>query len=166
MPRGATRTVSPKPYILEKLGMEMVEWVRKNKPLHLSEWYALEKELTADEIHLFAKKPEFKRYYEQAKALIGRSYLDGTVPSAIANRWQRVYFRDLRDEEDNCKKESAKLQLEVQKELMEHTSKLQSKQFENISEEHKECFERLMNNLEKMQLQSDFMIDKSKKSTA
>lgn len=160
MPRGKQRTVSPSPYILEKLGMEMVEWVRNNKPLHLSEWYALEKELTSDEVRLYAKKPEFKRYYEQAKALIGRSYLDGTVPSNVANRWQRVYFADLRHEEDESKRVTAELQLEMQKSAMEHHAKLQAQTIDNVSEESRDALDRMMNTLEG--LQRDFKIDNNK----
>jgi hypothetical protein len=157
MPRGQRRTVSPKPYILEKLGMQMVEWVKANMPLHLSEWYLLETDFTEEEFRLFVKKPEFKRYYDQARAIIGKQYLDGTVATPIALRWQRVYFRDLRDEEDQTNEIKAKVQLEVQKALMEHGAKLQSQAVDQVTEESKEALERLMEHIKS--LQSDLKID-------
>ena len=50
-------------------------------------------------IHLRA---EFVPYYERAIKMVGMKYLDKTsnVREGISQRWQRVYFKDLRKSED------------------------------------------------------------------
>jgi hypothetical protein len=62
-------------------------------------------------------KDEFYPYYELALRLVGIKYLDKTtnVREGISQRWQRVYFKDLKEQEDadkifesNLKKEEIK----------------------------------------------------------
>lgn len=86
------------------LGEEMVAYVKKNKKniLHLCEWYTIEKGFTYNEWKNFIQKAEFFPYYEQALKIVGLKYVDKTsnVRDGISQRWQRVYFPDLKEQED------------------------------------------------------------------
>jgi len=87
-----------------ELGKEMVQYVTKNKKtiLHLCEWYTIEKGFTYNEWKNFIQKAEFFPYYEQALKIIGLKYVDknSNVRDKISDRWQRIYFGDLREQED------------------------------------------------------------------
>jgi len=102
MPVGKPRTVSLPPDQMIELGKEMVAWVKEKDPLHLSEWYCIEKGYTDKEFDTMHVCQEFFPYYEQALKIIGRKYLDkgSNVRDSIAHRWQRLYFKDLRKLED------------------------------------------------------------------
>ncbi len=103
MPAGRPRTSTPPPEEMIKLGEEMLAWVKKNKPLHLSHWYSIEKFITDKVWENMQVAPEFSPYYEQALKIVGQQYLDKTskVRDSISQRWQRVYFKDLRKSEDS-----------------------------------------------------------------
>lgn len=87
-----------------ELGKEMVEYVTENKKtiLHLSQWYTIEKGFTYNEWKNFIKKEEFFPYYEKALKIVAMKYLDknSNIRDGISNRWQRLYFGDLREGED------------------------------------------------------------------
>lgn len=102
MVMGRPRTVSLPPDEMIALGKEMVEWVKINKPIHLSIWYTQEKDFTDEQWDTFRKCPYFFHYYTKALKLVGYSYLDkdSNVDVRLKDRWQRVYFKDLRDSED------------------------------------------------------------------
>lgn len=86
------------------MGEEMVDYVKANKKtiLHLSEWYTIEKGFTYNEWKNFIKMSEFVPYYEKALRIIGLKYVDknSNVRDGISQRWQRIYFGDLREQED------------------------------------------------------------------
>ncbi len=97
------RTTSFTPEEMIELGEEMIKWVKEHDPIHLSQWYTIEKGYTYNEWKQFITKPEFHPYYEKALKMVGMKYLDGEskkIKQGIAERWQRVYFKDLREEED------------------------------------------------------------------
>jgi hypothetical protein len=100
MAAGAPRTVSLPPEEMKKLGKEMIAWIEANNPFHLSEWYTIEKMFTYKQWKAMIQRPEFLPYYEKSLKMVGRRYLNGDVNSSIANRWQRVYFNDLKEQED------------------------------------------------------------------
>ncbi len=104
MPAGAPRTVSFSEEEMIALGKEMVEFVKKNKKtiLHLCEWYTIEKGFTYNQWKTFIRKEEFVPYYEQALKIVGIKYVDknSNVRDKISDRWQRIYFGDLREVED------------------------------------------------------------------
>ena len=104
MTGGRPRTTSFTQDEMIALGEEMVAFVKKNKKtiLHLSEWYTIEKGFIYREWKTFIQKEEFLPYYEQALKIIGLKYVDksSNVRDGISNRWQRVYFDDLRERED------------------------------------------------------------------
>ncbi len=99
---GRPRTVSSEPHEMIALGEEMVAWVKENKPIHLSMWYTQHKDFTDHQWDTFRKCPEFFHYYTKALKLVGYSYLDkdSSVDVRLKDRWQRVYFKDLRESED------------------------------------------------------------------
>jgi hypothetical protein len=104
MSAGTPRTVSLSENEMIELGKEMTNFIKKNKKtvLHLSEWYTIEKGFTYNEWKTFIQRAEFIPYYEQALKIVGLKYLDKTsnVRDSISQRWQRVYFGDVRESED------------------------------------------------------------------
>ena len=114
MPAGRPRSVTPPPEEMIKLGEEMLEWIKINKPLHLSEWYSGEMFITSKVWDTMQVAPEFFPYYEKALRMIGKQYLDKTskVRDSISHRWLRVYFKDLKKEEDETAKFNNLLKLE------------------------------------------------------
>lgn len=104
MAAGRPRTISFDEKHMIALGKEMVDYVKKNKKtiLHLCEWYTIEKGFTYNEWKTFIQKEEFIPYYEQALKTIGLKYVDknSNVRDGISQRWQRVYFCDLKEQED------------------------------------------------------------------
>lgn len=113
---GAPRTVTPEDDELIELGEEMIRWVVENNPLHINQWYTLEKHMIYNEFQTIIAKPVFKRYYEKALTLIGSNYLDknSNVRDCVVPRWQRHYFKDLKKEEDVDAKEKVKMAQEIQ----------------------------------------------------
>lgn len=103
---GRPRTVSFPPDDMVKLGEEMLEWI-VNHPdiLHLSQWYTIEKMFTYKQWKVMKDIPEFHPYYEKALKMVGIKYLDreSNVREGASQRWQRVYFGDLREEEEETK---------------------------------------------------------------
>ena len=125
MPAGRPRTSTPPPDEMIALGEEMIAWVIKNKPLHLSHWWSVEKFITSKVWETMMVAPEFFPYYEHALRIIGLQYLDKTsnVRDSISHRWQRVYFKDLKQEED---------------EQLKFESQLKIKEFNAVNEEDKQ----------------------------
>lgn len=115
---GRPRTVCPEPEELEALGIEMVEWFKAHPDaLHISEWYSVEKFIVDKVWNVMLQKPEFLTYYELSMKLVGKKYLDKTsnVREGASQRWQRVYFKDLRNQEDEDARFASKLKLEETK---------------------------------------------------
>jgi hypothetical protein len=108
---GRDRTVSFSEEEMIILGEEMVEWVKLHKPIHLSMWYTQHKDFTDKQWDTFRKCPEFFHYYTKALKLIGYSYLDkdSQVDVRLKDRWQRVYFKDLKESENEDAKFDADL---------------------------------------------------------
>lgn len=153
MPAGRPRTVSLQPEEMEKLGQEMIEWVKLNKPLHISRWYSFEKKYLYSEWETMIKRPEFIRYYERTMHLIGEQYLDknSNVREGASQRWQRVYFKDLKAEEDQTRRDKLQEEFEAKKKLLELEALVKSKQNEMVSEDIKEKFDELINQFSKSQ---------------
>jgi hypothetical protein len=126
MPAGRPRTVSLPPDEMIKLGKEMIEWVKNNNPLHLSQWYCIEKGYTDSEWDTMHVAPEFFPYYEKALKMVGIQYLakDSNVDSNIKQRWQRVYFKDLKKSEDEKTRHDLEAKAKVGKETEDVATKL------------------------------------------
>lgn len=101
---GRPRVTSMSEKEMIELGKELVAYVKKNKQtiLHLSEWYTIEKGFIYSEWKTFIQRVEFIPYYEQALKIVGLKYVDkkSNVRDSISQRWQRIYFGDLREGED------------------------------------------------------------------
>lgn len=98
---GRPRTVSLPPDDMVKLGEEMLEWLQNNPDtLHLSKWYSQTKMFTYKQWDTFTKAPEFFPYYEKALSIVAEKYIDGTIHPSISQRFLRIYFKDVRDSED------------------------------------------------------------------
>jgi hypothetical protein len=95
---GRPRTVSFSDEQMIALGEEMIAWVKEHKPIHLSMWYTQEKDFTDEQWDTFRKCPQFFHYYTKALKLVGYNYLDkdSQVDVRLKDRWQRVYFKDLK----------------------------------------------------------------------
>ena len=111
MSGGAPRTVCPPPEEMIELGKEMIAWVQEHQPVHLSEWWSFEKFFTKAAWKNMCDRSEFAPYYEKALLLVGQQYLrkDSPVEPSLKQRWQRVYHKDLRDQEDEDKEKDAAL---------------------------------------------------------
>lgn len=146
---GAPRVVSRPPDEMIKLGKEMVEWVIKNDPLHLSQWYTIHKEFMYHEWRTFIKCPEFLPYYEKALKLVGIKYLNGEdkrIKEGISQRWQRTYFGDLVERED----EDFQKDIDRKKQLIEFEMKLKASGIDENSETG-QLFNSMMAQLSSMQ---------------
>jgi hypothetical protein len=104
---GTPRTVSYSEEEMISLGQEMVAWikVRQDEILHLSQWYTIEKMYTYNQWKTFIQRPEFIPFYEVALRLIGLKYLDrdSSIRDNVAPKWQRLYFRDMFEDEESMK---------------------------------------------------------------
>lgn len=102
MVAGRPRTVSLPPDEMIKLGEQMVNWVIEHDPLHLSEWYSIEKMYTEKQWETFINREEFIPYYEKSLKIVGKKYLDknSSIRDSVANRFLRHYFKDVRVSED------------------------------------------------------------------
>lgn len=105
MPGGRPRSTSFSEKEMIELGKEMVAYVKENQKtiLHLSEWYTIEKGFIYNEWKTFIQRLEFIPYYEQALKIVGLKYVskNSNVRDSISQRWQRIYFRDLKEGEDD-----------------------------------------------------------------
>ena len=110
MVAGRPRTTSFSPEEMIELGEEMIEWVLEHNPLHLSAWYSIHKCFTNKQWDAFQQVPEFLPYYERALHIVGQNYIDksSNVRDGISQRWQRVYFKDLKRQEDQDLDDAAK----------------------------------------------------------
>lgn len=117
MPAGRPRTVSPPPEELEALGMEMIDWLETTEIdfLHVSDWYSLHKGFTDKAWETMTDRSEFIPYYNKALKIVGRKYLakDSPIEPSLKQRWQRVYFKDLRKEEDQTADDNVKREHEA-----------------------------------------------------
>lgn len=100
---GRPRTVSLSPDKMIELGKEMVEWVIKNDPLQIFQWYSHVKHFTYKQFDVMKDAPEFSPYYEQAQNYIALKYINGEskqIKQGISERFLRVYFKDMKKEEN------------------------------------------------------------------
>ncbi len=112
MEDGRPRTTTPEKEELIKLGEELVLWAtEKTKELryHLNQWWCLEKGFTQNEWDLMCAKKEFKVFIAKARVAISKRYVDGSINSSIAHRFLRLYFPELKEEENATKKYDAEL---------------------------------------------------------
>lgn len=102
----------PKTYSDEEvisLGKELVEWIRKrfsskDMPTHLTEWYALEKNILYPDWDMLRKREDFRQYYDSALELMALCTLKNQkLEVAYGSRFLGVYSKDLRKHEKEIK---------------------------------------------------------------
>lgn len=127
---GRFRTVCPSDEELVVLGEELVEWVRQNNPVHICEWYQFEKDITDNCWEVMIQKEVFLAYYKKALKMIGLNYLkeDTGIEPNVKNRWLRLYWKDLRKQEDQDKDDD----IARQRQLGETVDEEQIKQMEAL----------------------------------
>ncbi len=143
-PAHRPRVITPPPEDVVSLGKEMVEWIEINDPYHLSEWYTIEKGFTYNQWKQFLKCEEFGPYYEIALKMVGKGYLNGKVDKSISQRWQRVYFKDLREEENDTMLEKLTAELETKKLLIQFESQIRKELGSECTQEQVDAFARLL----------------------
>ncbi len=161
---GRPSTVSRTPEEMIALGKEMVKWVEEHKPLHLNEWFAIEKMILYNEWKAFQTNTEFAPYYKKALAIVSKNYIDGTINSSIAHRFMNVYFKDVKEEEQGSMTFKLQQEYEFKKNLLELELKLKANTDGQVNEEIKGQYRALMNQFS--QLQSDRKIDDSNSNAA
>ena len=103
---GRPRTNCPEHDELVELAKDLVEWASQPDSMRFCEWYT-SKGFIESQWDSFRQKVEFYPYYENARALLGRKYMDGTVNPSIAHRFLRIYTPEVkRDEEDKARFEA------------------------------------------------------------
>ena len=112
-PGGRPRTVSLPPEQMIELGEQMIAWVTENNPLHLSQFYSNQMKFTDEAWRVMIECKEFSPYYQQALKLVRQNYIDGTVNPSIAQRFLRLYFKDLKEEENDTMRFKAQLDKET-----------------------------------------------------
>lgn len=135
---GRERTVSLSEEEMIALGEEMLEWISKNPDIiHMRQWYSIIKGILHKEWQTYIRRPEFIPYYEKAMSFIALKYLDknSIVRDKVVDRWQRVYFPDLRDSEDKDKDDDMQRDKQVAKETQSWATiieKLESGQIKQV----------------------------------
>lgn len=135
---GRPRTQSLPPDQMIELGKEMVEWVKKHNPLHLKQWYSMQKHIVRKQWRAMKDIPEFLPYYEEALSIVSLNYINGNINSSIAQRFLRIYFDDLKDQEDEDKREEIRIKNET---------------LENLPIDLKQQFDALMKQISNVQQQ-------------
>lgn len=138
---GAPRRVSPCESDLIKLGEEMVAWCQQHKPLHIKFWYSIEKGILFSEWDTITQKPEFLPYFEKAMAIVSGNYIDGTINPSIAQRFMRVYFKDVKREENELIEFEAKVkraEVDNQTEELKAAADMAKKLLDQVSEAQSE----------------------------
>ena len=147
---GRPRTVSYEPEEMIALGEEMIEYVLENDPLHINQFYDVEKMIHPKVWDTLIQAPEFYPYYRKAQAIISKHYLNGDINPNIAQRHQRVYFRDLLKSENEMRKEINDEEYDLKKRLLELEYSMKNQQDAKVSEEMKKNYESLMNQLDNL----------------
>lgn len=109
---GRPRTVCPDDDELVVLGEELIKWCFEEpvaKKMHITQWWSGEKFIVSNVWDQMRKQVIFRHYYEFALRVLAIKYIDGTINPAIAQRFLRLYFGDLRANDDELLKLKASL---------------------------------------------------------
>lgn len=117
---GRPRSTTPPPKEVIELGKEMVEWFLTEpvrKKFHFKQWYSIEKKMLKAQWDNLCAVQEFNAYYEQAQAIISQRYMDGSINPGIAQRFLRLYFPELKKDEDDKAKTRLDYEYELKKQI-------------------------------------------------
>lgn len=105
-----------------KLGEELITWIRKrfndkDMPIHLTEWYSLEKDILYHDWDNIRKRAHFLKYYDSALELMSLCTMaNKNLETAYGSRFLGVYSKDLRKHEREVKFEVIDHEAEVKAE--------------------------------------------------
>jgi hypothetical protein len=129
MPAGRPRTSVPEKEELIKLGIELVEWAsdaseeaKKERRWRFVDWYCIKEGFVKKQWDHMLEKPEFRSYYEQARHILSKNYIDGTIQPTIAHRFLWKYVDDVKESE----KEELLFKHELVKELEAYKATLKN----------------------------------------
>lgn len=160
-PGGSPRTVSLSKNEMISLGKEMVEWVKENEPIHIKQWYSLQKRFTYNEWKSFIQLPEFLPYYQEALSIVSLKYIDGTINPSIAQRFLRVYFKDVKEEENQELEHKVDKETESKKQVLDHQAKIAKDSVSGIDVHTVQALESFMKFISQSQLPSRNIADNS-----
>jgi len=112
-PGGRPRYIEPKSKEeCEKLGEELLLWATEpteEKRTSLGFWYSLEKGILRQDWKALIKREEFRPYYESAQLALARKLHNDELEKGMAQRYLRLFDRDLVEEENEQAKYDADL---------------------------------------------------------
>lgn len=94
-----------------ELGKELVEWIKKRiasgkPPMHLTEWYMIEKDILYPCWDNLRKRQRFLQYYDSALELMTLATLQNEkLSTAYGSRFLGIYSKDIRDHEKEIRAE-------------------------------------------------------------
>lgn len=102
---GRPRTLLPKDdEEIHRLGEELVAWAvdnPKKEKYHLTQWFLMEKMFSPNLFHVLEHNEIFIPYLKIAKAHLSFQYVNGTINPSIAHRFMRLYFDDVKKDEND-----------------------------------------------------------------
>lgn len=101
----------------DNLGKELVKWATEpteEKRTSLGFWYSLEKGILRRQWKALIQRPEFLPYYESAQLALARKLHNDELEKGMAQRYLRLFDRDLVEEENEQAKYDAELKRGVQ----------------------------------------------------
>ncbi len=112
---------------LAELGKELIAWTKemdakKQKIVHLSDWYAEIKEISRTQWDSIIRRDSFIGYYERASLWMGRRILKGGIETSYGNRFLTIYFKELREHEREKKREEIDYEIEKKAEIDKRAS--------------------------------------------
>lgn len=106
MVAGRPRVTTPNKDKVIELGQDLVKWATEKTPpdeplrSRFCEWYTLDHiGLIRDQWEALLKLPEFRVYYEKARAALGRKFIDGTINPSIGHRFMWHYVPEAKEQE-------------------------------------------------------------------
>lgn len=91
------------------LGKEMVDWIIEKiesgkPPVHLTQWYVLNKRISYPDWDLLRRREQFRQYYDTATDLMALSTMTNKdLEVAYGSRFLGLYSKDLRQHEKDVK---------------------------------------------------------------
>lgn len=115
---GRPRTKSLQSKELLEFGEKLLIWATEKTGkddelrFRFPQFYCLLHGYTEDHWDKMKRIEEFRPYYEKARVALSRRYIDGSIKDSIAHRFLRIYFPEIRKEEDETARFNARLKFE------------------------------------------------------
>lgn len=103
MVAGCPRTTSPSKEEAIELGKDLVQWATEpteEKRTSFQFWYCLKHFMIREQFKALKQLPEFRPYYELARAAMSQKLHSDELEKGMAHRYARMYDLDLAESED------------------------------------------------------------------